>query len=175
MADLSEFVKGDIEYYNTIELYFDTLSIKKLVILSILTFGFYEIIWFYNTWKKLAVVFGHKVSPFWRAVFCGISGFWLFPILEKYIKKFNVEILAGSMLATLYFCSNLLYKLPDELWFLSYVSVVIIAIVQDKINKVNKQYFPDAEENCWSTTNTVWAVICGIWFVFALIGTLIPD
>ena len=169
MADLNSIVEGNIEDFNTNELYFDTLSIKKLVILSILTFGFYDVIWFYNTWKALAERFDYKISPLWRAMFCNISAFWLFPILEEYIEKFGINAFVGILFATCYFLLIFLGNLPDPWYLLALTNVIFIAIAQDKINKVNAQHFPNARENRWSVTNTIWAVICGIWFGFVLL------
>lgn len=65
---------------------FMTLPIWKLVVLSLITFGLYEIVWFYKYWKTIKDSNGEKISPFWRALFAGFSGFWLFPILENILK-----------------------------------------------------------------------------------------
>lgn len=175
MVDLSEIVKENTDNYEISELYFDTIPIKKVVGLSILTFGIYEMVWFYKCWKTLATKFGHKISPFWRALFCGFSGFWLFPILEKYIKSFGLKAFVGSTAALAYFLLNALYKLPDPWWLICFLSIIIIAVVQDKINKVNEQYFPNATLNKWSGINTFWAIIGGIMLFLALIGTFIPE
>ena len=175
MVDLTGVVKGDASNYNENELYFDTTSVKKVVWLSLLTFGVYEIIWFYKTWKTLAVRFGYKVSPFWRAIFGTITGFWLFPIIADYVKKFNVESFNGIVFAILYLIITLLYRLPNQLWLICMASVVIIAIVQDKINKVNAQHFPNAQVNKWSGINTFWAILGGIITFFAVIGSFIPE
>ena len=175
MADLSEFVAGNISDYNENELCFDTISVKKVVWLSILTFGIYEIIWFYKCWKTLAVKFGHKVSPFWRAIFAGITGFWLFPTISRYVEKFEMETFDGIFFAILYLLIGWSYRLPDPLSLLGFASVVIIALAQDKINKVNAQYFPNAPVNKWSGINTSWAILGGIMLFFVLVGMFITD
>ena len=175
MADLSEIVKGNISDYNENELCFDTILVKKVVWLSILTFGIYEIIWFYKSWKTLAVKFGYKVSPFWRAIFAGITGFWLFPTISKYVEKFEMESFDGMLFAVLYLILNMLYRLPDPLWIICFASVAIIALAQDKINKVNAQYFPNAPVNKWRGINTFWSILGGIILLLALVGMFIPD
>ena len=84
---------------NDSTLCFKTTPIIKVIILSILTFGFYNLILFYNYWKSLNERFGHQVSPFWRAFFAWITNFSLFPILSNYASAFKTNIYAPILLA----------------------------------------------------------------------------
>lgn len=68
---------------------FETTSIWKVVILNICTFGAYSIVLYYNYWKTLNNNFGHKVSPFFRAIFAPFTNFALFPILGNYLAAFK--------------------------------------------------------------------------------------
>jgi hypothetical protein len=49
-----------------------TLPLIRFVLLSVLTFGIYELYWFYRNWKIIKVAEGKDIRPFWRAVF------WIF-------------------------------------------------------------------------------------------------
>ena len=175
MADLSEIVKVNYDEIDEQNLCFETISVKKVVWLSILTLGIYEIVWFYKSWKTLAIKFGYKVSPFWRAIFAGITGFWLFPVMDKYIRKFDIESFNAALFAVLYLALNMLYKLPDPWWLVCFASVAIIAVIQDKINQVNAKNFPNAPINKWRGINTFWSIIGGILLFLALIGTFLPE
>lgn len=175
MTDWSDIVQGDCTELDESKLCFETISVKKVVWLSILTLGIYEIVWFYKSWKTLAVKFGYKVSPFWRALFAGITGFWLFPVMDRYIRKFNVESFNAALFAVLYLVLNILYKLPDPWWLVCFASVAVIAVIQDKINKVNEENFPDAPINKWRGVNTFWSIIGGMMLLLALIGTFLPE
>ena len=175
MADLSEIVKENYDEIDEQNLCFETISVKKVVWLSILTLGIYEIVWFYKSWKTLAIKFGYKVSPFWRAIFAGITGFWLFPVMDKYIRKFDIESFNAALFAVLYLALNMLYKLPDPWWLVCFASVAIIAVIQDKINQVNAKNFPNAPINKWRGINTFWSIIGGILLFLALIGTFLPE
>ena len=44
---------------------FQTTSIWKLVGLSIITLGLYNIIWAYNLWKSLKTEANYNINPFW--------------------------------------------------------------------------------------------------------------
>ena len=82
---LQEIVKK--EYVeNDSTLCFKTTSVVKVLILSIVTCGVYDIILSLNYWKSLKENFGYKVSPFWRGLFNIFTNFRLFPIFAKYCK-----------------------------------------------------------------------------------------
>jgi len=51
------------------ELPFYCVSTMKLSILSLATFGLYQLFWFYKNWVKVRARSCYVMSPFWRAVF----------------------------------------------------------------------------------------------------------
>jgi len=192
MAELKDIVKKEyIENDDT--LCFQTLPLSKLIILSILTGGIYNVIWAYNCWKSLKNNFGYKISPFWRGIFNVFTNFKLFSILSKYFISFKISnkgikpILLSIMY--LYLASRdlklsvkyLKMALANTLTyyadlFLCIISLiigimltVILVVIQHKINKTNKLYFPNAQENNWTRTNVIWVIICGILFVFSFL------
>lgn len=171
---LQELVKKEyIENDNT--LCFKTTSITKIVILSILTCGFYDYILLLTYWKTLKENFGYNVSPFWRGfVFGGFTNFKLFPLFKKYFENFNTKFANGTVLALLFFiCAGIVNKIASETmslektnWTLELaslsfrlVSTIILAYIQSKINKTNETYFPNAIRNKWGVANTIWAII----------------
>ena len=163
-------VKGDYEKINEKELYFETIPISKIVLLCILTCGLYEIVWFYKIWKRLDEKFGYKNTPILRAIFATITSFWLFPLLNRYVKKFNIKSFSPILLAILYLISPVCLS-----WFLNILTFIIIAIIQSKINKVNEQNFPEAPVNKWCKTNTFWSIIGGMFLCLAIFVTFLPD
>jgi len=52
----------------------------KFIFLIIITFGFYEIIWFYRTWKFFKEKDKLNISPFWRAIF---SIFFIYSLFKR--------------------------------------------------------------------------------------------
>src|SRR5580698_7122097 len=48
---------------------FFPVSPLKLVVMSTVTFGLYEVYWFYQNWKLIKQRTGLNIMPFWRAVF----------------------------------------------------------------------------------------------------------
>ncbi len=152
---------------------FITMPIWKLVILTVLTFGLYEIVWFFKYWKTIKNANNEKISPLWRALFAGFSCFWLFPILAKYIAKHDVKAFSGVGMASAYFILNALYKAPDPFWLLSLLSLIPIIIIQTKINNINKTFYPNAGISKWTWKTTLFLVLyiivfCALSFLYAL-------
>src|SRR6516162_4961803 len=87
---------------------FHAVSAKKYLLLSVTSFGLYELYWMYKNWKYECKAFGRHVSPFWRTVFGVI---YVYPLLgeirwlgsEKL--KFDRPLSAG-ILATVWILFN---------------------------------------------------------------------
>jgi hypothetical protein len=153
---------------------FKTTSVAKVIILSLVTGGIYDIILALNYWKSLKDNFGYKVSPFWRGFFVMFTNFRLFPIFEKYFKTYNIKLNGADWIAGLYLiCTwadnkislnsalqeNTNWPLEITSLVLCTITALIFALIQNKINKINEQYYPDAPKNPWSVANTIWTVI----------------
>ena len=163
------------QIFNNRELYFKTTSISKIVILSILTFGLYEVVWFYNIWKTLYSNLDYKINPFWRAFFCSITNFFLFPIMSKYIEKYTNNEFPPIIFATLYLLLNATQRLNDPYWLISFCTIFIIIDIQNKINNINRQYFPEAESNSWNKANTIWSILAFVLWVLSFILLILPE
>ena len=68
---------------------YNTIPIWKVIILLMISFGFYEIVWAYNLWKQGQKKYDKKISPFWRSLFIPITSFELFPLINDYITKIS--------------------------------------------------------------------------------------
>ena len=165
---------------NDSTLCFKTTSVAKVLVLSIVTFGVYDIILSLNYWKSLKENFGYKVSPFWRGLFNIFTNFRLFPIFAKYFETFNVKLVGAGWLASLYFIctwidNKISFKtamLENTNWSLEIASLIlgiittlVFVFIQNEINKINEQYYPNAPKNSWKLSNTIWTIICLILWV----------
>lgn len=157
--------------YNTdsSKLCFPSTPVWKIVYLSIISFGIYEIIYFYIMWKTLKNNFGYKVHAGARGIFAGITNFWLFPILEKYFNAFGEKAFFGTLAAGLYFIVNFSSRLPDLYSLISFGTIAFLVYIQIKINRINKNNFPDAPQNSWSTANTIWAIFLTMFFLLCVL------
>ena len=160
-----------LQGYNTdsSKLCFPSTPVWKIVYLSIISFGIYEIIYFYIMWKTLKNNFGYKVHAGARGLFACITNFWLFPILEKYFNAFGEKAFFGTLAAGLYFIVNFSSRLPDLYSLISFGTIAFLVYIQIKINKINKNNFPDAPQNSWSTANTIWAIFLTMFFLLCVL------
>ena len=161
---------------------FPTISLTKVIVLSIFTFGFYPLIMSYNYWKILNKNFAYDVSPFWRAIFFVYTNFKLFPILENYANAFNVRTFINfSVLAIIYLLQDAYFSPANKLFdnindgpllmlvffieiFVKVLGMSVFVYIQFIINKVNKENFPNAPKNKWSIANTIWSILVSISF-----------
>lgn len=174
MVDIAEIIKKDYDIEND-KFVFVYTPVWKVVYLSLITFGFYELIMFYKYWKTLKDDFGYNVNPVLRAIFAPITNFWLFNIITKYVKAHDIPAFPPIAFALGYFIVGNLYKLPDPYWLLCFATVIFIAVAQDKINKINERFYPEAPQNPWNTANTIWAIPFTLIFILSIIGTFLPD
>lgn len=160
---------------------FKTTPVSKVILLSFLTGGIYDLILIFNYWKTIRDNMGLKISPFWRCIFAVFTNYKLFSIFEEYFSKFNIKFLNVSFLASIYLLCTWIdnklsfrsialdkvnYTLEIIILILDLATALLLGFVQSKINKVNEQNFPEAEKNLWKVSNIIWAII------FALITCL---
>lgn len=176
---LEEIVKKDY-VENDPTLCFKTTPIWKIVVLSLLSGGFYFLILFYNYWKTLRYNFGYEINSFFRAWFMSITNFSLFPIFDKYFRCFGERLSVPCWFAFLFFVLCIISSALDRItwrmeelnatywgaeglnFIISILIILMVVFIQSKINKVNKEYFPNAPVNGWTVANTVWTVVLGL-------------
>lgn len=105
----------------------EIISLNKFIILSIISFGTYEIWWMYKAWRFFKQKEKLDIIPWARAIF-GL--FFLNSLFNKILefakeKGYNKEY-SSSTLFVCFFIGNLLSKLPDPFWLISILSFVFI-------------------------------------------------
>jgi hypothetical protein len=162
----------------TAPLYF-SVSIPKLIIMSLCSLGIYELYWSYRNWKlvqsRALNQWDAKISPFWRAVW---SLFYLYSLLKLVKKSMHVHNVAGFLspgwLTFGFIILTICYRLPDPYWLVSFLSVIPLTIVQQRVNSINAIVAPTGEINSqFSGWNVACIVVGGGTFLLAIIGTFI--
>lgn len=176
-----------VENFGNIE--FFSITTTRLAVLSIITFGVYEIYWFYRNWR--AVKNGEKlnIQPFWRAVFSIFFCHSLFKKILQSAKKYGfTNRYSPGLLAILYIILILLGNGMgngmgradisnfgfDVLWLLVSISTIIPLIsIQKAINFNNSKITGNSGvDGKFSKGEVVLIIIGSIFFLLVILGIL---
>jgi hypothetical protein len=146
------------------------ISIKKLIVLSVATFGVYEIYWFYKQWKSLKAERDLQVTPWARAMFATVMSYSLFKEVAKAIKSVDkTRGLEAGGLAIAYIILVISYNLPHPYSWLFMLSVLPLIPVQNTINTYwKKKYGNHVIPSGFGAWNWIWTMIGGSLLLLAL-------
>lgn len=120
------------------------VSASKLIILSVFTFGFYDIYWFYRHFKSFKEENSWNIQPFWRAVFYPLASYTLFREINNTVKKVDPSLGVSTVVTPVFlFIMNALWRLPDPYWLVMFLSVLFLVPAQNTINEYWKRKFDD--------------------------------
>jgi len=155
---------------------FFAVSPLKLVVMSIFTFGLYELYWFYKNWQYLKLREKENISPFWRAFFGIFFCYSLFSEIREWQKELGKGQMPAGWLTFGWIVTTMAYRLPDPLWLVSMASVAFLVPVQKVANDINREEAPEHDpNNKIQGANWVGIVLGGLVFALALFGTFAPD
>jgi hypothetical protein len=155
---------------------FFAVSMRKLLVMSLCSFGLYQIYWWYQNWKLVRARTGEKVSPALRTLF---SVFFCYSLLKR-IRNQRPDLpsgrLAAGPLTAAWTILSLLCKLPDPYWVIAFGAMLTLLPVQAAANTVNRAVAPGHDPNArLSRLNWATVVVGGALFVLVLIGAFVPD
>lgn len=163
MIDTCTIVDGKFNPDNIENMCFPSIPIKKIAVLSIITLGFYDLIWAYKLWETIRDEFGYKhINIVLRTLFMPITNFSLFEIINYHIRKYGIKGFNPVIYAVMYIFFNLMGNLRMPYLLLTFCSSIYVIILQKKINTVNSTNFPNAKVNEWNFANTMWTIICAV-------------
>jgi hypothetical protein len=157
---------------------FFAISVRKLVILGVCSFGLYVLYWFYRNWCLV-----RDRSPF-EEISPGARTFWsvftansLFTRMRNEARQAGLEFrVKPGELAVIYFAlAGIASQLPDPWWLISLASVAPIAYVQQVVNAthaVTRPLVRPADGYRWGE----WAIIYfgGTFVALVIVTTFFP-
>lgn len=162
------------------------VGIPKLVVMSVATFGLYELFWFYEHWWALkardqgrapGVGPYRDIHPFWRTVFAVFFTHRLLRELNAAAHRWGVDrsVAVGPATAA-FILLSLAARLPDPMWLLSLFTVVPLAFAQRVANDVIARTRPEEDANTrFAGWNWV-ALLIGLpLLLLAVVGSFLPD
>jgi hypothetical protein len=160
---------------------FFPVSPVKLCLLTLASFGLYEIFWFYKSWQLVKAREQSDIRPFWRGFFAVFYIHQLAETIKRDCARYGVEPKSPlTTHAVLWICltigGNIASRLTDgPLWLLSLIAVVPLMVIQKTVNELNRQAAPHHDPNTrFSVLNIVGIVFGLILLLLAIIGSTAP-
>jgi hypothetical protein len=153
------------------------------IVLSILTFGIYDIYWYYRNWKYIVVYKSLGISPGWRTVglFVPILNLFLIYGAHKDYKNLireegiNRDIYPGRITLVIVI-TGILTRLPDPFWLLCFLATIPLAIVQGILNELWRKVQPDRIHRSNFLGRQIFLRVLGIIFwLLIIIGMVLPE
>lgn len=146
--------------------HFFAISVVKLIVLSFVTGGFYQLYWFYQHWQTIRARTGERLSPLLRTIF---APFFFFPLARRITSEAPPGQVSPLLLAIVFISFGILPVIPlPEPWSLiALLNVLPLLEVQSQANLVNAAKTPSANPNRRFTwPNVVWiAAGAALWTV----------
>jgi hypothetical protein len=154
---------------------FFAVGVGKLAVMSFVTLGFYELFWCYWQWKAASRISGEKLLAPVRALFAGVTSYFLFKRINAQGERHGVSIAAGP-LAFAFFIMTALWRLPDPYWLICEFSFLPLLPVQAAINRINAETAPDLDPNTRFSGWNIFGIVVGlVFFALVIVGMFIPD
>ena len=154
------------------------VSVSKMIIMSLFTFGLYNFYWFYKNFDQWEKKYDGQTMPFMRALFSPIFAYSLFTSINFELEnKESGKKLQAGWLAALYFVLNLIGIAPNPYWLISFLVVLPLLGANQRINDLCSLeilgYEPDSK---LSWINWMFLLVGGALTLLMLIGLfLIPQ
>ena len=137
-----------VNYRKEVGAPFFPVSTRKLVIMSVCTFGIYEFYWFYRNWKFLRERYNFKISPLGRTTFAVLFCHSLFKTIREYAQQNNVKCnYKPDQLTLAYILLTLCVRVPGPFWKISILTFIPLLPAQKVINDLTNRLSSDSDIN----------------------------
>jgi hypothetical protein len=150
------------------------ISPRKLVLMSIASFGIYELFWFYKNWTYVDEHSNRVVTPMVCAIFHPLTYMGLMGEMSKAGAEAGAKgNIPAPFLAFLYFALLICGRFPGPLSLLGACAAFTLVPAQLYVNALNTAS-PTPINDRFTVFNWVTIVIGGALQIFVLIGTVLP-
>lgn len=138
-----------------------TVGLAKLALLTVCSFGVYQIYWFYQQWKREVERTGEDLQVVPRAIFTPIFAYSLFRRVHQLAADGQPAGFSGpGGLAVAYVMILFAVRLPDPFWLAATLSFLPLLPIQAAANGINQRVAPAAPRNdLFSLANVAMIVI----------------
>jgi hypothetical protein len=151
------------------------ISLTSFIILSVITFGLYDLWWIYKSWRFFQQKYKWDIIPFWRTVFSILFLYNLFLCIldlakqKNYPKNYHLGLIYCG-----FFAGNILAWLPKPYGMISILSFVFLIPPFKAFNfaRQNSTEITVIEQNFFNTKQIVLLVLGTILWLLILFGGL---
>ena len=145
------------------------VSLKKLIVFSLLTFNLYHFYWFYKQWQAQKRAYNELIWPIPRAIFLNIFSYFIFRRIELSALSEEMHLSwTSGWVFLVYFLWGLAGYLPDPLGYIVFLGVLPLIPVQESINQLFKKTAPNrTDDDHFTTLNWVFLAVLIILWVLA--------
>jgi hypothetical protein len=150
---------------------FLAVSLAKLVVMSICSFGIYQIYWFYENWRLIKEREETNIRPSWRAFFAYFFCYQCFSRISRASASLGLQPIAAVPLAVGWVFMTFLAIIPSPFWIITVLSVLFLLPVQAAANRVNQKWTPNHNPNRYFTNwNRAFIAAACLFWTLTLIG-----
>ena len=154
------------------------ISVNKFIILSVLSFGLYELWWIYKSWRFFQQKDKLDIMPAVRAILSIFFLISLFIRIQDFANKkgYKSHYSSVSLFIGL-FITYFLVKLPDPFWLISLLSFVFLIPPFKALNfaKQNSTNFIVTEQSSFNGRQIAIIIVGLIFLAFVLLGMTLGD
>lgn len=169
----------DSEDEASADVFSNAQPVRHLVLLSVVTFGLYEFLWFYRNWRDLTVRAGLAPAAGWRTVGLLVPFLNIFLVyhqlrlIRDVIGEAGVEIpFTPGTLTAMFFLTAAIANV-STVWIVSLFTIVPLIPVQECLNRYWRLEQPHAEMREQLTpAEFALAVVGALLTAVAVAGTL---
>jgi hypothetical protein len=157
---------------NVVELPCFEVSVRKFVVMSIVTWGVYPLYWAFEQWVRIARRKNERLSPIWRTIFAPLWNFSLFKRIKQEATARGAAVRwEPTLLALLYFMFGPLWRLPDPWWVVSLLTFLPVIPVVRTVTRLHDTLSPTRDRNDrFSGANVVGIVFGSAVLALVLVG-----
>ena len=158
-----------------VDLPFFEVSVRKFVVMSIVTWGIYPLYWAYEQWVRIENRNHEGLSPIWRTIFSPLWNFSLFKRIRREAIARGVPVYwDATVLAIIYFMFGPLWRLPDPWWLISLLTFLPCLPVVNEIVRVHNTLSLTHDRNDrFSGTNVIGIFVGSAFLALVVTGVVL--
>lgn len=152
------------------------ISANKFALLCFITFGFYNIWWFYKSWRFFQQKENTDLAPAIRTIFGIVFMIPLFYRIINLAKRNGYDnTYSSGLLYILYLAATLFSYLPNPYWLISVFTFIILLPPFKALNfaRIQNTIYNPIEQKSFNGRQIFLIVIGSIFWVLILISTFV--